>query len=96
MSLISCPLELEVHHALTAAGIAFTHESDGDPINQRLDFHLTDFNIHIEVKGGHSPRIADQMSRSPNVIALQGVQAVALFVAMLGKCIDLPIYPEHL
>lgn len=41
-----------------------------------LDFYLPDFNIYIEVKRFHSPRISDQMSRAKNVIAIQGEDSI--------------------
>lgn len=47
---------------------------------EQLDFYLPDFDVFIEVKTFHSGRIAEQMSRAPNVIAVQGVVA-AKFLA---------------
>lgn len=72
------PMEAGVRDALTQIGITFTEPS---PLN--LDFYLPDYGVHVEVKQFHSDRIAEQMSRAENVIALQGRAAVNLFIAML-------------
>ena len=40
-----------------------------------LDFYLPDFDLYIEVKRFHSPRIGEQMSRAENVIAVQGIKS---------------------
>lgn len=52
-------------------------------IGSGLDFYLPDLDIYIEVKQFHSDRIAKQMARRPNVIAIQGRGAVLTFCAML-------------
>lgn len=41
-----------------------------------LDFYLKDFDLYIEVKRFHSPRIGEQMSRAENVIAIQGIKSL--------------------
>lgn len=78
---ISDPLENYVAQALDDAGIVFKHESEGDTLN--LDFHLPDHGLYVEVKRFHSDRIAGQMSRAGDVIALQGSAAVDLFCKLL-------------
>lgn len=77
------PTELIVEDALTSQGIAFVSD-ERDPRNQNLDFYLIDFDIHIEVKTFHSDRIAEQMSRAPNVIAIQGRKAANAFAEMIA------------
>lgn len=78
------PIEKMVREALEREGFAFTEDGKrGGEANRNLDFHLSDYGIHIEVKQFHSPRIADQMSRVPNVIAVQGREAVEFFAALL-------------
>lgn len=76
-----CPLEQAVENALVAAGERFTCEPHE---GQRLDFHLTERNVFIEVKAWHSPRISDQMASERNVIALQGPEAVTFFCSALS------------
>ena len=78
-----CPLEKAVGDALDAAGIVFLHESWGDPVTAELDFYVPDWNSHIEIKRFHTDRIAGQMSRSENVIVLQGENAVSAFCRLL-------------
>ncbi len=78
---ITDPLEQLVADALTEAGIFFKHESEGDTKN--LDFYLPNHGVYIEVKGGHSDRVAEQMSRDFNVIAVQGVKSVHLLCQFL-------------
>lgn len=79
------PMEQLISDGLCAGAFRFTHESEKGSPNLALDFHLTDFGIHIEVKRFHSPRIADQMSRAPNVIAAQGEDAVRLLASLLAN-----------
>lgn len=80
------PLEALVAAALEAAGIRYLRDSG--PVRKRnpsnLDFLLPDHGVEIEVKRYHSERIAEQMSRAPNVIALQGEPAVRFFCAALA------------
>ena len=83
MSNERCPLERAVENALTAAREHFTCEPHE---GQRLDFHLTERDVFIEVKAWHTPRISDQMASQRNVIALQGPEAVAFFCAALVMC----------
>lgn len=76
------PLERMVAEALDAAGIPYVSERGGaNP--SRLDFMLPELGIEIEVKRFHSERLAEQMSRAPNVIALQGEPAVRWFCNLL-------------
>lgn len=78
------PMEKIMRDALTREGFTFTEDGKpGGEINKGLDFHLTDYGIQIEVKQFHSPRIADQMRRAPNVIAVQGRDAVEFLAALL-------------
>ncbi len=77
------PMELILAAALDRAGIAYT-TGDGGSNAVGLDFHLTDADVHIEVKQMHTPRIAEQMSRAPNVIAVQGRAAVEWLAGVIG------------
>lgn len=68
-------MERLIADALDKAGVVYATDMGGEsPCG--LDFYLPDCNLHIEVKQFHSSRIAAQMSRAPNVIAVQGVVAV--------------------
>lgn len=76
------PMERIIEAALIDAGIVYTIESDSrNP--HKLDFDLPVLGIAIEVKRFHSPRIADQMARAPNVIVAQGEAAVLALAAMI-------------
>lgn len=75
------PVEKVIAKALAEAGIAFVTEQEGAPND--LDFYLPDFGVHIEVKRFHAARIAAQMERAPNVIAIQGMEAAEFFAAVL-------------
>ncbi len=73
-------LEQKIAAALDFAGIKYkTDEGGGNPSN--LDFCLEN-GIEIEVKRYHTNRIALQMARAEQVIAVQGERAVE-FMAML-------------
>ena len=74
------PLEQIIADALDQVGASYTTDmGGGNPSN--LDFRLAS-GIEIEVKRFHTPRVAEQMSRSPNVIVAQGEEAVR-FLAVL-------------
>lgn len=76
------PMEKIIAEALRAGGFQFdTGEGGNNPTG--LDFFLPGADLHIEVKRFHSDRIAEQMSRAANVIALQGEGAVRFF----ARCI---------
>ena len=81
---MSDPMEGIIRAALERERFDFTEDGKaGGEVNKNLDFRLTDYDIFIEVKQMHSPRIADQMARAPNVIAVQGKEAVEFFAALL-------------
>lgn len=77
-------MEMIVEAALIARGVRYVTDVGGkSPAN--LDFYLPEHDVHIEVKRMHSDRIAEQMSRAPNVIAVQGEGAVRLLAAWIGR-----------
>lgn len=78
------PMERMVEHALHAAGLEYVTDQGGqNPAG--LDFYLPQSDVHIEVKRFHSDRISDQMSRAPNVIAVQGEAAIRFFCDQLAR-----------
>lgn len=77
------PMERLIASALDAASIGYvTDEGGSNPSG--LDFRLHN-GVEIEVKQFHSSRIAEQMSRAENVIAIQGAEAVRFFAALLHR-----------
>ncbi len=76
------PMERIIEGALIEAGIRYTTDHGGGT-EHRLDFHLPDHHVAIEVKRMHTPRIAEQMSRTPNVIVAQGEAAVRFLAAAI-------------
>lgn len=79
--IVADPMETIVAAALDAAGLDYIRDlGGGNPSG--LDFKLAN-GIEIEVKRFHSPRIADQMSRADNVIAVQGKEAVDFFASLI-------------
>ena len=75
------PIEKIIADALDVCGVKYdTDFGGGNPSG--LDFRLSN-GVQIEVKRFHSPRIAEQMARSPDVIALQGERAVRFFAMLL-------------
>jgi hypothetical protein len=85
---ISDPVERIIADALEARGIAYRHEQNG------LDFYLPEHDLYIEVKRMHSPRIAEQMSRAPNVIAVQGMDAATWLADLIRKRSFTGVTPE--
>lgn len=73
-------LEGMIRQALDNAGVEYTRE----PEPERLDFYLPQFGVFIEVKAFHSDRISEQMSRAPNVIAVQGEGAAKFIWALIS------------
>ena len=78
------PLEQLLADTLDAAGIRYL-TGDGGHNRAGLDFYLPDQDLHIEVKRFHSDRIAGQMARAPNVIAVQGEASVRWLADLLKK-----------
>ena len=77
-------MEQIVERALQVAGIDYrTDKGGGNPA--RLDFYLPAYDVHIEVKRMHSDRIAEQMSRAPNVVAAQGETAVQFLAQAIAR-----------
>jgi len=75
------PLEQIIATALDTCGL--TYETDFGGTNPSgLDFRLSN-GLEIEVKRFHTPRIAEQTSRAPVLIVLQGERAVRFFAMML-------------
>lgn len=76
------PIEQIIADALDNAGIAYvTDHGGGNPSG--LDFRIAN-GIEIEVKRFHSDRIAEQMSRAENVIAVQGIEAARWLAGIIG------------
>lgn len=80
----NCPLEQRIAKALDSANLEYRTDYEGG-VEARLDFYVQKFDVHIEVKGGHSPRISKQMARSKNVIVAQGEKAVELLAALIEQ-----------
>lgn len=76
------PMERLVEAALRREGLRYIADRNGR-VPENLDFHLPDYDVFIEVKRFHSPRIAEQTARAANVIVLQGEEAVRLFSNLL-------------
>jgi hypothetical protein len=74
------PVEQVVEQALIKAGIPYARERE-NPAG--LDFYLTEQKLYIEVKRFHTPRAVEQMSRVPEAILIQGLEAAKWFAEML-------------
>lgn len=80
-------MEALVAQALTRAGIGYSRdEGGGNPSG--LDFGLEN-GVQIEVKRFHTDRIAEQMSRAPDVVAVQGEGAVGFVAGLLNRLADM-------
>lgn len=76
------PMERLIEQALIDAGIRYETDQGGGTAH-RLDFDLPDYDVAIEVKRMHTPRVAEQMARAPNVIVAQGEGAVRFLAAAI-------------
>ncbi len=81
---LSDPMERLIEEALIGAGICFETDTGGGT-DHRLDFHLPDFNLAIEVKRFHTPRVVEQLARAPDVILAQGEGAVRALTQMIRR-----------
>ena len=79
---ISDPIEAIIATALDARGIEYAHDGSGE--TNGLDFWLPTLGTYIECKAYHSPRIAEQMTRTPNIIVVQGIAAAHAFAALIS------------
>ena len=89
----SDPIERIIEIGLDEGGIP--HVGEEDPRALNLDFYLPDFDVHIEVKQFHTPRISEQMSRASNVIAIQGQTAAKLLADIMARSKDSPPINNH-
>lgn len=101
----SDPMERLIAHALRDAGVEAVHDSAPES-PAHLDFFLPGCGVHIEVKQFHSDRIAAQMARADDVVAVQGAGAVrwlaelirraAVFEALAGDALPWHLLPVRL
>ena len=77
------PIESKIGEALDKAKITYVDELDER--SKGMNFYLVDLDVHIECKQFHTERISEQMSRSSNVIAIQGMKAAELFSDLLAS-----------
>lgn len=83
---ITDPIERIVADALYDRGISYVRDGDKSGIDTHgLDFKLMGVDVFIECKQFYTPRIAQQMERVSNVIAIQGKAAAMMFAALLTK-----------
>jgi len=75
------PVEQTIADALES--IPYTVEGDEEHPPGNLDFYVPSWGVFIEVKRFHSPRIADQMNRQENVIAVQGLSTAIVFASLI-------------
>lgn len=71
------PMESKLAAILDGLGVSYVR----DDAVSGLDFYLPDYDLYIGVKQFHSDRIAEQMARRPNVIAIQGMESLYAFLA---------------
>jgi hypothetical protein len=77
------PMEEMTERWLIANGVRYRR--DDQCVSQtQLDFYLPDFDVYIEVKRFHTDRIAAQMGRAENVIAVQGMKSLQFLEHLLN------------
>lgn len=81
---VSDPMERAIAKALDEACLPYTMDGERGHPEGNLDFWVPALDCFIEVKQFHTDRIADQMSRQPNIIAVQGENAVHAFCRLLA------------
>lgn len=88
------PLEEIIAHALDKAGIDYATDYEGKSPAE-LDFHLPALDLYIEVKSGHSDRIATQTTRHHNIIVVQGVKATKWVAELISRSSITNEHPNH-
>lgn len=73
------PVEKIIADALDDCGIDY----ESPCLLTCLDFRLMKTGVRIECKRFHSIRISDQMSRTENIIAVQGIEAAKLMARFI-------------
>ncbi|MEM9129933.1 MAG: hypothetical protein AAGA97_09470 [Pseudomonadota bacterium] len=81
--MISDPIERIISDALKEADIQYVSENHPDA--KSLDFYLTKYHVHIEVKQFHTPRTAKQIERSDDIILVVGRNAASTFAELIKK-----------
>lgn len=76
------PMEETVERWLTENGINYRR---ADAMKTHLDFFLPDFNVYIECKRFHTPRIDDQLSRSTDIIIIQGTASLKFLDSLVSR-----------
>ena len=79
-----CPMEEMTERWLLTNGIRYRRD-DQTAEGTQLDFYLIDFDVYLEVKQFHSDRIAAQMARASNVIAVQGIDSLTFLGALVSR-----------
>ena len=85
------PLELAFESLLIKHGINYTlpEEVGGVPV-RKLDFHLTDFSVSVEVKAYSTPRLHEQLvgsgKEAEGIIVLVGMGAVEALWQTTPEC----------
>lgn len=86
------PMEEMTERWLIANGVRYRRD-DQTPEATQLDFYLLDFDVYIEVKRFHTDRIAKQMGRAENVIAVQGMKSLQFLEHLLNWRQIKPLIP---
>lgn len=81
------PYERMIADALTDAGISWQYERHPDRANEqgrKLDFKIGE-GLYIEVKRAHTDRVNEQLAAAPNVVLIQGRDAIRWFADILRR-----------
>jgi hypothetical protein len=77
-----CPRELLFERLMVERGIRCERpEIHGG----RVDFYLPDYDLAVEIKGGWTDRLKDQISGYDDVLVLIGFDAVRKFAALFDR-----------
>lgn len=85
---MSSPQEKLIRRTLQRTGTKHFDEQTNKKETLGLDFKVGD--VFIEVKSYHSDRIAAQMGRVPDIIAVQGSKACTYFANLLESAYQYP------
>lgn len=78
--MITDPVEKIIAEGLSAAGIPFVHNSQGN--TKGLDFYLPDFDIYIETAIGPA-QLDRSIGGAENIIVIQGMKAAITFLHLI-------------
>jgi hypothetical protein len=82
------PLELKFEAWLIGQGVKYNRPERLHSDPTQLDFYLPDFDLYVEIKRFHTPRLTNQLALVPstsNAMVLMGNKAIDAFINLIQR-----------